>query len=142
MPARPLLPFADPKASYLAHKDDIDAAVRRVLEGGWYILGPEVTAFEKEFAAAMDVTQAIGVGSGTEALHLALRACGVGLGDEDIRKLWPRLGRVHIGQMDVQHVHRQIRSEHPPAQPGRVEEAAPLHVAHAGAAPCVFTYTA
>ena len=81
MPARPLLPFADPKAGYLAHKDDIDAAVRRVLEGGWYILGPEVTAFEKEFAAAMDVTQAIGVGSGTEALHLALRACGVGPGD-------------------------------------------------------------
>jgi dTDP-4-amino-4,6-dideoxygalactose transaminase len=76
-----LLPFADPKANYWAHKEAIDAAVRRVLEGGWYILGPEVTAFEQEFAAAMGVNHAVGVGSGTEALHLALRTCGVGAGD-------------------------------------------------------------
>jgi dTDP-4-amino-4,6-dideoxygalactose transaminase len=81
LPARPLLPLADPKANYLAHQHAIDAAVRRVLEGGWYILGPEVTAFEQEFAAAMGGTYAIGVGSGTEALHLALRACGIGPGD-------------------------------------------------------------
>jgi dTDP-4-amino-4,6-dideoxygalactose transaminase len=76
-----LLPFADPKANYFAHQEAIDAAVRRVLEGGWYILGPEVSAFEQEFAAAMGVGHAVGVGSGTEALHLALRACGVGAGD-------------------------------------------------------------
>jgi dTDP-4-amino-4,6-dideoxygalactose transaminase len=81
LPARPALAFADPKASYWAHKDEMDAAVRRVLEGGWYILGPEVRAFEQEFAAAVGVTDAVGVGSGTEALHLALRACGVGPGD-------------------------------------------------------------
>ncbi|HLJ96170.1 MAG TPA: DegT/DnrJ/EryC1/StrS family aminotransferase [Gemmataceae bacterium] len=82
MPARPLLPFADPKANYQAHKEALDAAVRRVLEGGWYILGPEVTAFEQEFAKAMGLAHAVGVGSGTEALHLALRACGIGPGDE------------------------------------------------------------
>jgi dTDP-4-amino-4,6-dideoxygalactose transaminase len=76
-----VLPFADPKAGYVAHKEEIDAAVRRVLEGGWYILGPEVRAFEQEFAAAVGVSHAVGVGSGTEALHLALRACGVGPGD-------------------------------------------------------------
>jgi dTDP-4-amino-4,6-dideoxygalactose transaminase len=81
MPAPPALPFADPKASYCAHKDEIDAAVRRVLEGGWYILGPEVRTFEQEFAAAVGVSHAVGVGSGTEAIHLALRACGVGPGD-------------------------------------------------------------
>jgi len=82
VPARPLLPFADPKANYQAHKEALDAAVRRVLEGGWYILGPEVTAFEQEFAKAMGLAHAVGVGSGTEALHLALRACGIGPGDE------------------------------------------------------------
>jgi dTDP-4-amino-4,6-dideoxygalactose transaminase len=76
-----LLPFADPKASYLAHKEEIDAAVCRVLEGGWYILGPEVAAFEQEFSAALGVAHTVGVGSGTEALHLALRSCGVGPGD-------------------------------------------------------------
>jgi len=81
LPAPPLLPFADPKANYWAHKDEIDTAVRRVLEGGWYILGPEVAAFEQEFAAAMGVAHAVGVGSGTEAIHLALRVCGVGQGD-------------------------------------------------------------
>ena len=75
----PLLP-ADPKASYLAHKEEIDAAIRRVLESGRYILGEEVAGFEREFADYLGVRHAIGVGSGTEALHLALRACGIGPG--------------------------------------------------------------
>lgn len=78
-----LLP-SNPKANYLAHKDEIDAAIARVLDSGWYILGQEVTAFEKEFAAYIGVRFAIGVGNGTEALHLALRACGIGAGDEVI----------------------------------------------------------
>jgi dTDP-4-amino-4,6-dideoxygalactose transaminase len=75
-----LLP-ADPGAGYLAHREAIDAAVRRVLESGWYILGQEVTAFEAEFARYLGVRDAVGVGSGTDALHLALRASGVGPGD-------------------------------------------------------------
>lgn len=78
-----LLP-SNPKANYLAHKDEIDAAIARVLESGWYILGQEVTAFENEFAAYIGVRFGIGVGSGTEALHLALLACGIGAGDEVI----------------------------------------------------------
>ncbi|HYO07474.1 MAG TPA: DegT/DnrJ/EryC1/StrS family aminotransferase [Tepidisphaeraceae bacterium] len=72
---------ADPKASYLAHRDAIDAAVRRVMEGGWYILGPEVSAFEHAFAGYVGTTHAVGAGSGTDALHLALRAAGIGAGD-------------------------------------------------------------
>src|SRR5439155_8938368 len=68
-------------ANYLAHRSEIDAAVQRVLESGWYILGREVEAFEREFAAYVGVQHAIGVGSGTDALELALRACAVGLGD-------------------------------------------------------------
>jgi len=74
----------NPQAQYLTHQTEIDAAIRRVLDKGWYILGAEVAAFEAEFAAYIGAAQAIGVGSGTEALHLALRACGVGPGDEVI----------------------------------------------------------
>ncbi len=78
------IPQVDLKASYLAHKDEIDAAIDRVLNSGWYILGQEVTTFEQEFADYIGVKFGIGVGSGTDALHLALRACGVGAGDEVI----------------------------------------------------------
>jgi dTDP-4-amino-4,6-dideoxygalactose transaminase len=76
-----IIPQTDPKANYLAHRAELDAAIQRVLESGWYILGREVEAFEQEFAAYVGVHHAIGVGSGTNALELALRACGVGAGD-------------------------------------------------------------
>lgn len=78
------VPCASPHAQYLSHQAEIGAAVRRVLEGGRYILGEEVRAFEAEFAAFAGAAEAIGVGSGTEALHLALVACGVGPDDEVI----------------------------------------------------------
>lgn len=75
-----LLP-ADPGANYLAHKDEIDEAIHRVLDRGWYILGDEVRAFEEEFSRYLGTGYVVGVGSGTDALHLALRALGVGPGD-------------------------------------------------------------
>lgn len=75
---------ANPLAQYLSHKEEIDSAVLRVLNKGWYILGEEVGAFEKEFADYIGVTHGIGVGSGTEAIHLALKACGIGSDDEVI----------------------------------------------------------
>lgn len=75
------LPPADPKANYLAHKEEIDQAIRRVLDSGWYILGQEGTAFEQEFADYLGVSHGVGVGNGTDALEVALRACGVGVGD-------------------------------------------------------------
>jgi dTDP-4-amino-4,6-dideoxygalactose transaminase len=75
---------ANPGAQYQAHKQEIDAAVARVLAGGWYILGEETRAFEAEFAAYIGVREAVGVGSGTDALHLALAACEIGAGDEVI----------------------------------------------------------
>ncbi|MGD8991065.1 MAG: DegT/DnrJ/EryC1/StrS family aminotransferase [Desulfobacterales bacterium] len=77
-----MIPCANPKAQYLAHKQEIDAAVKRVLESGRYILGDEVSAFEREFADYIGVSHAVGVGNGTESLHLALVACGIGYGDE------------------------------------------------------------
>jgi dTDP-4-amino-4,6-dideoxygalactose transaminase len=79
-----MIPQADPRAQYQSHRDEIDAAIARVLDRGRYILGEEAAAFEREFAAYIGVHFGIGVGSGTEALHLALRACGVGPGDEVI----------------------------------------------------------
>jgi len=75
------VPAADPKSNYLAHQDEIDQALRRALEGGSYILGNEVASFEQEFADYLDVRAAVGVGNGTDALHLALRTCDIGHGD-------------------------------------------------------------
>jgi len=75
-----IIPQTDPRANYHAHRAEIDAAIAAVLEGGRYILGEQVTSFEREFAAYLGVGYAIGVGSGTDALHLALRACGMGPG--------------------------------------------------------------
>ena len=63
---------------------DVQAAMTRVVERGWFVLGPELDAFEKAFAEATGATHAVGVGTGTDALALALRAIGVGPGDEVI----------------------------------------------------------
>ncbi len=78
------IPAANPRAQYAAHRAEIDAVVTRVLDSGRYILGEETRAFEREFAGYIGVADGIGVGSGTEALHLALKACEVGPGDEVI----------------------------------------------------------
>jgi dTDP-3-amino-3,4,6-trideoxy-alpha-D-glucose transaminase len=74
---------------YLSIREEIDAAVERVLSSGWYILGREVAAFEEEFAAYLherggDPVTCVGVASGTDALQLALMACGIEPGDEVI----------------------------------------------------------
>jgi len=74
------IPQTDPRAGYLEERAAIDAAIARVLASGQYILGREVEAFEAEFAAWLGVGHAVGVGSGTDALELALRACGIGQG--------------------------------------------------------------
>jgi len=75
---------SNPRAQYFSYKEEVDAAISRVLDGGWYILGEEVKTFEKEFAGYIGVSYGIGVGSRTEAIHLALAACGIGEGDEVI----------------------------------------------------------
>ncbi|MGQ9647382.1 MAG: DegT/DnrJ/EryC1/StrS family aminotransferase [Thermodesulfobacteriota bacterium] len=89
-----LIPQANPKASYIAHKEEIDSAIARVMESGRYILGQEVAAFEEEFAAYIGVRFGIGVSSGTDALHLALRACGIREGDEIITVSHTAVGTV------------------------------------------------
>jgi dTDP-4-amino-4,6-dideoxygalactose transaminase len=72
------------KRQYLAIKAEIDAAVQEVLDSGWFVLGKNVEAFEKEFAEYCGARFAVGVGSGVEAIHLAVAACGIGPGDEVI----------------------------------------------------------
>jgi len=76
--------ISNPKAQYQSHKAEIDKAIHKVLESGSYILGKEVRAFEIEFSEYIGANYAIGVGSGTEALHLALKSCGIEKGDEVI----------------------------------------------------------
>ncbi len=78
------IPYLDLAAEYRQLKPEIDAAVGRVLESGQYILGKEVAAFENEFASYCDVKYAVGVNSGSSALHLALLAAGIQAGDEII----------------------------------------------------------
>lgn len=81
--ARPV-PFLDLPAEYRALRPAIDAAISRVLRSGLFILGPEHEALEREAARHFQVRYALGVASGTDALELALRACGIGPGDEVI----------------------------------------------------------
>lgn len=69
-----MIPVSNPGASYREHKEEIDTAIRRVTESGWYILGPEVEAFEAEFAAYIGVKHCISVANGTDALRIAVRA--------------------------------------------------------------------
>lgn len=79
-----MIPFLDLKAQYSSIKDEINAAVTKVLESSQFVLGEEVSAFEQEFSAYCDADYGIAVNTGTSALHLALLAAGVGTGDEVI----------------------------------------------------------
>ena len=78
------IPFLDVQAAYAELKDELDDAAKRVMASGHFILGPEVTAFEEEFAAYCGTRHAIGVGSGLDALRLILLGYDIGQGDEVI----------------------------------------------------------
>jgi dTDP-4-amino-4,6-dideoxygalactose transaminase len=78
------IPFGNLKRQYEQLQEQIDAATREVYESGWFILGKQVETFEANFTEYCGAKYAVGVGSGTEALHLALIARGVELGDEVI----------------------------------------------------------
>ncbi|MBE2267921.1 MAG: DegT/DnrJ/EryC1/StrS family aminotransferase [Anaerolinea sp.] len=78
------IPQANPKAAYANLRAEIDSAVHHVLDSGWYLQGEQVSAFEAEFAAWTHLKHVIGVGNGTDALELALRALRIGVGAEVI----------------------------------------------------------
>lgn len=75
------IPQTDPHASYVEYRDEIDRAINSVLAGGRFILGDEVSGFEKDFSSWCGVKYGIGVNSGTDALVLAMRIFGIGEGD-------------------------------------------------------------
>jgi dTDP-4-amino-4,6-dideoxygalactose transaminase len=79
-----MIPVTDLSRAHAEIRAELDAAIRRVLNRNWFILGPEVEAFEQAFATACGVQYAVGCASGTDAITLALRAFGVGPGDEVI----------------------------------------------------------
>ena len=79
-----MIPLVDLKAQYATISAEVDVAIRRVVESAAFILGPDVEAFENEFAAFCQARHCVGVASGTDAIHLALRALDVGPGDEVI----------------------------------------------------------
>ncbi len=76
----PFIPFANPRAAYVLRQQEILAAVARAFDSGQYILGPEVEAFEKAFAAYLGLGHAVSCANGTDAIELALRGLGVGPG--------------------------------------------------------------
>jgi dTDP-4-amino-4,6-dideoxygalactose transaminase len=79
-----VIPFVDLRAQYLTIKDEVDRAVIDVFENAQFVLGPQVSAFEQLFAEYIGTGRALGVNSGTSALHLAMLAAGIGPGDEVI----------------------------------------------------------
>lgn len=76
--------FLDLKAGHDGLRQEMDEAWQRVLESGWYVLGPELDSFEREFAEYCEALHCVGVGNGLDALYLILRALGIGPGDEVI----------------------------------------------------------
>ncbi|MFL6499706.1 MAG: DegT/DnrJ/EryC1/StrS family aminotransferase [Candidatus Udaeobacter sp.] len=78
------IPFLELRPTYVELKDALDAAWHRVMDSGWYLLGSELESFEQEYAAYCGAKHCVGVGSGFDALHLALRAWEIGPGDEVI----------------------------------------------------------
>ena len=75
------IPQCSPQAGYEAHQSEIDATIKSVLKSGQYILGPEVMGFERDFSTFLGAKYCLGVGSGTDAIEMALRASGIGPGD-------------------------------------------------------------
>ena len=119
-----MIPLVDLRAQYRTLKPEIEAAVARVLENAEFILGPAVSAFEKDFAAYVGTTEAIGVNSGTSALHLALLAAGVGAGDEVITVPYTFVASVAaIEYAGAKPVFVDVEPEYWTMDPARIEAA-------------------
>jgi len=99
------IPFVDFRARIARLRPELDAALARVLDSGFFVLGPEGEAFERELATALGASDAVAVGNGTDAIHLALRARGIGAGDEvittSISAAFSALAILHAGARPV-----------------------------------------
>jgi dTDP-4-amino-4,6-dideoxygalactose transaminase len=118
------IPLVDLRAQYERIKPEVDAALQRVIDNTAFILGPEVAAFEDAFARYLRAGGAVGVASGSAALHLALRACGVGPGDEVITTAHTFIATVEaIVQVGAQPIFVDIDPRTYTIDPDQVERA-------------------
>ena len=118
------VPLVDLKAQYASIREEITAAVHDVLESGQFILGDQVAAFEREFAAYSGSAEAVAVNSGTSALHLALLAAGVGPGDEVITVPFTFVATVSaIGYTNARPVFVDVDPEYFTMDPSKLEAA-------------------
>jgi dTDP-4-amino-4,6-dideoxygalactose transaminase len=118
-----MIPMVDLTRQYQNLKADIDAAIKNVLEDGQFILGPNVAELEKKIAAYHGVSHAIGVASGTDALLLSLRACGIGAGDEVITTPFTFIATAEvISLLQATPVFADIVTDTFNIDPGKVEE--------------------
>src|SRR4051794_30980645 len=102
---------------------EVRGAIDRVIDRGWFILGPEVTAFEEEFAAAAGAAHAIGVGTGTDAIALIMRGLGIGAGDEVITSpLSAAYSALAIMMVGARPVFADIDAERATIDPERIAE--------------------
>lgn len=128
LPTSRQVPFVDLRPATAGIAEEVEAAIHRVLERGWFILGAEVEEFERRFAARCGVTHAVGVGNGTDAIALALRACGVEPGDEVITVAHTALPTVcAISQIGAQPVLVDIDPETATMDPAQIEAAISSH---------------
>jgi dTDP-3-amino-3,4,6-trideoxy-alpha-D-glucose transaminase len=119
-----MIPFGDLGRTYRRLQGEIDAAVGSVLGGGWFILGACLAEFERDFARLCEVDHAIGVGNGTDAIALALRAVGVGPGDEVITApLSAAFSALAISQIGAIPVFADIDPAYFTLDPARIEAA-------------------
>lgn len=118
------VPFTDFKAHVRGLRAEIDAALARVLESGWFILGPEGEALERELAEAFGAGHCVGVGNGTDALQLALEALGVGPGDEVVTSpLTAAFTALAIQRAGARPVFADVDEETLTLSPGAAEKA-------------------
>ena len=119
-----MIPYVDLQTQYRSLRGEIDAAVLRVLDSAQFVLGPAVAEFERDFAAFCHTGEAIGVNSGTSALHLALLALGVGAGDEVITVPFTFVATVSaIEYAGARPVFVDVEPEHLTMDPARLEAA-------------------
>jgi len=118
-----MIPMVDLQRQYKTLKADIDAAIQNVLDSAQFILGPNVAQLEKEIAAYHGVPHAIGIASGTDALLLSLRACGIGAGDEVITTPFTFIATAEvISLLSATPVFVDIRPETFNIDPDKIEE--------------------
>jgi dTDP-4-amino-4,6-dideoxygalactose transaminase len=118
------VPFVDFRPQLAAVRGELDAALARVLDSGWFVLGPEGEAFERELAQAFGAGEAVGVANGTDALQLSLRALGIGPGDEVITSsISAAFTALAIVQCGARPVFVDVEEATLNLDPGRVAEA-------------------